>query len=217
MSQTGKQALKVAARQRKDAGRTGSHGQQTLASILTTAADIASKDGLEQLTMGHLALAVGMSKSGLYAHFDSKEHLQLATIEHVLEVFDAKVVRDRSAGGHAGLSALLERWLKFFERKVFPGGCFIITSAVEFAHSRGPVREALGAALAAEVALLEGAICEAIDSGELHPRDDVEQAAFELHSILMEAHALFQVADDAAVFPTARAAFERVLRPVAES
>lgn len=161
--------------------------------------------------MRRLASAVGMSKSGLYAHFRSKEELQLATIEHVGEVFEERVLRGPPDDPDAGLGALLQRWLAFFQRKVFPGGCFLITSAVEFASRRGAVREALEAALDREIAALETSIHRANETGQLRPERDARQTAFELHSILMNTHALFQVKGDPAVFEHARAAIQRLV------
>ena len=161
--------------------------------------------------MRRLASAVGMSKSGLYAHFRSKEELQLATIEHAREIFEEKVLRDPSDDPDSGLGALLERWLAFFQHRVFPGGCFVIVSAVEFANRRGAVRQALEAALDREIDVLEASVRRAHERGELHPRRDPSQTAFELHSILMNAHALFQVKRDAAVFEHARAAIYTLL------
>lgn len=198
-------------RRRGETTRAGSQGRETLAAILTAAAEIASQEGLEQLSMRRLSSAVGMSKSGLYAHFGSKEELQLATIEYVREVFEADVVRGLPDEANSGLGALLERWLSFFERKVFPGGCFMITSAVEFASRRGPVRRALEAALDREIAVLEAAVQRAKETGELDAERDASQTAFELHSILMEVHALFQVKEDPAVFESARAAIHRLV------
>ncbi len=84
--------------------------------ILAAAADLASLDGLEQLSLGQLAAGVGLSKSGLYAHFESKEALQLATIGHVREVFEASVLREPPDGRCGGLEVMLDRWLAFYER-----------------------------------------------------------------------------------------------------
>lgn len=203
--------MRAAGRSPHGATRTRSEGQETLAAILTAATEIASKEGLEQLSMRRLASAVGMSKSGLYSHFRSKEELQLATIEHVREVFEANVVAGPPDGRDSGLGALLERWLTFFELRVLPGGCFIITSAVEFATRQGPVRKALEAALDCEISVLETAIHNANETGELRPQRAARQTAFELHSILMEAHALFLVKEDPAVFDCARAAIHRLV------
>ncbi len=195
-----------------DSPRRGSkQGQQTLAAILTAACKIASEEGLEQLSMRRLAAAVGISKSGLYAHFTSKEELQLATIAHVREVFEANVAATLGSGSDSGLAALLDRWLSFFERKKFPGGCFLIVSAVEFATRQGPVAAALTEALDREIAVLETAVEAANQTGELHPQRDPGQTAFELHSILMNTHALSQVKRDPAVFDRARTAIHTLL------
>ncbi len=94
---------------------------------------------------------------------------------------------------------------------MFPGGCFLITSAVEFASRQGPVTEALADALDRAVAVLEASIQHANETGELHPGNDPHQTAFELHSILMNTHALFQIKHDPAVFDRARAAIHRLL------
>ncbi len=196
-----------------DSGRRSEskQGQQTLAAILTAAGELASKEGLEQLSMRRLAAAVGMSKSGLYAHFTSKEELQLATIEHVREVFEAKVLRGPADDPDSGLGALLERWLDFFEHRVFPGGCFLVVSAVEFATRQGPVTAALAAAIDREITALQESIQRANETGELRPGRDPSQTAFELHSILTNTHALFQVKRDPAVFDRARAAIHKLL------
>ncbi len=161
--------------------------------------------------MRRLASAVGMSKSGLYAHFASKEELQLATIEHFAEVFEEKVLRGPPDDPDTGLGALLERWLFFFERKAFPGGCFVIVSAVEFSSRGGAVCEALAALLDRDIDALETSIHRASETGELGSERDASQTAFELHSILLNANALFQVKGDPAVFELARAAIRRLV------
>ena len=197
-------------------GRQGGHGQSqredgTLEAILTAACEIASEEGLEQLSMRRLATAVGMSKSGLYQHFASKEELQLAAIGRVREVFEARVVCEPAGNMDGGLGALLERWLGFFEDRVFPGGCFLITSAVAFASRSVSVPDALAAGIGRELDVLEAAIERANQTGELNPRRDPGQTAFELHSILMNAHGLFQVTADPIVFGRARTAIHRLL------
>jgi len=182
-----------------------------MAAILTAAAEIASKEGLEQVSMRRLASAARISKSGLYAHFRSKEELQLATVEHFLETFEAMVLRGPPDEPDAGLGALLERWLAFYESRVFPGGCFLITAAVEFASRRGPVRDALEAGINREITALEAAVRRADQAGEARTERDASQTAFELHSILMNANALFQVRRDPGSFEWARVAIHRVL------
>ena len=161
--------------------------------------------------MRRLAGAVGLSKSALYEHFASKEELQLAVIGHGRDVFEAEVVDDRHDDAQGGLGALLERWLAFFQTEVFPGGCFFFPSAVDFANRPGRIRDALEKALDREVEVLETAIRQAREAGELHIEKDASQTAFELHAILMHAHALFQVKRLPRVFERARAALHDVL------
>lgn len=179
--------------------------QDTRAAILGASVELGSLDGLEQLSIGGLASTVEMSKSGLFAHFGSKRELQLATIELAWEIFHDEVLRDRADDPERSLGALIERWLSFYERRVFTGGCLFLVSAVEFAGHRGPVRDALADAVERQVAALEAAVSRARESGELHADRDPAQTAFELHSILVGADALFHVRDDPVVFELARA------------
>ncbi len=186
-------------------------GRQTRSLILKEAVKLSSLRGLEQLSLGDLASAVGMSKSGLFAHFDSKQDLQLATVAHGWEVFEAHVVRTRDGEPQDGLDGLLERWLSFYESEVLPGGCFFIVAAVEFAADPGPVSDALGGTLRRELELLESAIDEARERGEVPSDREASQLAFELQSILLNTNALLHVHRDSAVLDQARAAFPRVL------
>ncbi len=198
----------------RDAGthaQRSKQGKQTLAAILAAAGELASIEGLEQLSMRRLSSAVGMSKSGLYAHFASKEELQLATIEHAWDAFDAHVLGNCPADSVDGLGGLLERWLDFFEREVFPGGCFMIISAVEFAQRSGPVPQALAAAVDREIAVLETTVARAMETGDLDADADAPLTAFELHCILTNTHALFQIRRDRAVFDRARASIQRIV------
>lgn len=196
---------------RREAAKRAAHGRPSLAAILTVAGEIASVEGLERLSMRRLATATGMSKSGIYAHFASMEELQLATIKHARDVFEAEVLRDDRADAGSGLGALLDRWLAYYENRVFPGGCFFIAGAVDFAGRPGAVRDALEGALDWEVEALEAAVRKARETGELHSEEAPRQTAFGLHSILLHAQALFQVKRDPVVFERARAAVRRIL------
>src|SRR6516164_6508003 len=102
-------------------------GVESRRAILDAAANLATTRGLEGLSIGDLAKHIGMSKSGLYAHFRSKEELELATIETAAEIFDRDVVNplNGSPGGLARVRALSEAFLGHLERRVFPGGCFL--------------------------------------------------------------------------------------------
>ncbi len=185
-------------------------GTETRSAILDAAVQAGSLRGLEDLSLGELASTVEMSKSGLFAHFGSKHELQLATVAEAWGVFEAEVIREPADGAH-GLAALLERWLSFYERRVFAGGCFFVIAAVELSGRHGEVREALVRAVDGQVAALESAIGDAVRSGELDPRSDARQLAFELHSILVSADALSHVHDDLAVFRRARATIGELL------
>lgn len=151
--------------------------------------------------MGGLASTVEMSKSGLFAHFGSKQELQLATVARAWEIFESDVMPD----GARGLVGLLERWLSFYERRVFPGGCFFVVSAVEFAAFEGPVRDALSAAVDRQVGALESALEEARERRELSGERDPRETAFAIHSILVNANSHFVMNGDSSVFDLARA------------
>ena len=118
-------------------------GERTRRAILSTAAALASQDGLEPLSIGRLAEATGMSKSGLFAHFGSKEELQLATVDHAAELFVREVIAParEAPRGLARVWALCENMIDYAERQVFPGGCFFAAASFEFNRRPGAVRD----------------------------------------------------------------------------
>src|SRR5215470_10474162 len=122
-------------------------GERTRAAILRAAASLATVDGLEGLSVGNLAAAIGMSKSGLYAHFGSKQELQLATVEEAEGIFQAEVVQPGLAArpGLAQLAAVCEAFFSFVQRRVFPGGCFFAATALEMGGRPGPVKDRVAA------------------------------------------------------------------------
>ena len=180
-------------------------GAATRELILDTAVELGSLRGLADLSLGGLASEVEMSKSGLFAHFGSKEELQLATVARAWEVFEEEVLLPSPDDGGGSLAKLLERWLSFYERRVFAGGCFFVIAAVELKTQEGAVRDALRTAVDRQIVALESAIIEADQSGELRLRRDAGQLAFELHSTLTNADALFHLHEDPIVFVRARA------------
>ena len=117
-------------------------GERTRTAILDTAAALASEHGLEPLSIGGLAAAANMSKSGVFAHFGSKEDLQLATVDHAAAIFVREVIEPARAAprGIARIWALLDGFLDYLEREVFAGGCFFATTSVEFKNRPGVVR-----------------------------------------------------------------------------
>lgn len=116
--------------------------------ILRRAADIASEDGLEGLSIGRLAADLGVSKSGLFGYFGSKEELQLATIRIAASVYLDEVIQPALAvpPGLGRVRRLCDNWLSYSERRVFPGGCFFFTVTAEFDARPGRVRDAVAAA-----------------------------------------------------------------------
>jgi AcrR family transcriptional regulator len=179
----------------------------TREAILERAVDLASTDGLEGLTIGRLASELGMSKSGLFGHFGSKEELQLATIDQAARRFVAQVVepayRDNPQGPER-LRALVDRYLDHISGEVFPGGCFWAAASAEFDGRPGPVRDAVKDGTAAWLAELER-------QAEAAGVDDPRQLAFELHSLAAGANQRFQLFGDPDAFERARRGIARVL------
>ena len=140
-------------------------GERTRAAILRAAADLATVDGLEGLSIGHLAAATGISKSGLYAHFGSKQELQLATVEEAERIFTEEVVQPALAArpGLAQLAAVCEAFFGYVQRRVFPGGCFFAATALEMGTHPGPVKERVAAIQSSFAALLRDFAATALD------------------------------------------------------
>src|SRR6516165_4000027 len=167
--------------------RQRSDGIRSREAILDEAARLATVEGLEGLSIGRLADAVGMSKSGLFAHFRSKEELQLATIETADAIFRAEVV-DPALDAQPGIDrvrALCEAFLAHLERGVFPGGCFFASVAAEIDTHPGPVRDRALATVGAWLGLLEGSVAGAQGEGTIGSAEEPGQVAFELDAYLL--------------------------------
>jgi AcrR family transcriptional regulator len=171
-------------------------GERSRRAILAEAAQLATVEGIEGLSIGRLAEAVGMSKSGLYAHFGSKEELQLATIEAANETFQAHVVAPAAtaATGFERLRALTGGYLRYIEGDVFAGGCFFASVLSETDTRPGPVRDRLFAFLADWLGLLDAAIRAAQAEGSLDAGEDPADLTFELEAAIFLANAQFVVA-----------------------
>jgi AcrR family transcriptional regulator len=182
--------------------------QRTRHSILDTAAALASEHGLEALSIGGLATTTGMSKSGLFAHFGSKEELQIATVDHAAGIFVREVIAPaRSAPkGIARIWALLDGFLDYVEREVFVGGCFFATTSVEFKNRPGPVRDRIAESLAGWRSYLEHAVEQAQQLGEIDQGVEARRVAFELNAFVQNAEAQHELFGDRRVFADARAA-----------
>ena len=181
--------------------------------MLDTAAALASEHGLESLSIGGLAGATGMSKSGLFAHFGSKEELQLATVDRAADIFiEAVIVPARRAPrGMARIWALADGFLGYVERRVFAGGCFFGTTAAEFKNRPGPVRDRISHHMAAWRTYLEHAVEQAQQLGELDPEADPRRVAFELKAFVTSAEAEYRLFGDERVFTDAREALRERL------
>src|SRR3954468_23298557 len=131
-------------------------GERTRGAILRAAASLATVEGLEGLSIGNLAAATGISKSGLYAHFGSKQELQLATVEEAQRILTEEVVQPALAGqpGLGQLAAACEAFFSYVQRRVFPGGCFFAATSLEMGARPGPVKDRLAAIQADFTALL---------------------------------------------------------------
>ena len=193
--------------------RPRADGERTRSAILRAAASLATVDGLEGLSIGNLAAAIGMSKSGLYAHFGSKQELQLATVQEAGRIFAGEVVQPALAAppGLAQLAAVCEAFFEHLQRRTFPGGCFFAGAALEMGTRPGPVKEAVAGFQAGFVDLLRGFAATAIGQHELPPSENPDQLAFELNGICLAADANFVLHDDPAVLDLARQVARRRL------
>jgi AcrR family transcriptional regulator len=174
-------------------------GTATRHAILDRAADLASAEGLEGITIGRLAAELELSKSGLFAHFGSKQDLQLATVDHAARRFYDEVVgpAQAHAEGKARLQAYWHDYLGYLQREVFAGGCFWAAAAAEFDDRPGPVRSAIRARLKAWLDELErqASIAGAPDGAAL---------AFEIYSFGLGANAYARLLGDESAFDRAR-------------
>jgi AcrR family transcriptional regulator len=203
-------------RNKKVVARRQSRGVRTREAILVRAVDIASVQGLEGLTVGSLAEQLGMSKSGLFAHFGSKEELQLATIEKARQMFIEQVTRPAIAArkGMPRLWKIIDLWLALVERNVFKGGCFFSAASFEFDSRRGVVRDRIAAIMHEWIGVITRAIYEAQKAGHLDPKVDPTRLAFEVHAIAMGAHWAYQLLDDRQAYSRARTTLLEKLRSV---
>src|SRR3954453_21516433 len=167
--------------------RRRSDGERSRAAILREAARLATVEGLDGLSLARLADAVGMSKSGLFAHFGSKEELQLATVDAASTIFEELVIEPagETTAGLPRLRDYVERFLDHVEEAVFPGGCFFISAVGELDARPGPVRDGAMAFSRHWLELLAAAVAAAQAAGEIDPAADPAQIAFELHAFMV--------------------------------
>ncbi len=187
-------------------------GQQTRAAILDAALGLASHMGLEGLSIGALAEVTQMSKSGVFAHFGSREELQISVIREYHARFEEEVFFPaiQEPRGLPRLRALFERWIRRVSVEL-DSGCIYISGAVEFDDRPGPVRDALASMVMAWHAALERAIRVAIAEGHLQADTDPMQMLFELHGLILALHHDARFLRIPGALDRARAGFERAL------
>src|SRR3954454_3906277 len=188
--------------------RPRSDGERSRATILSAAGKLATVDGLEGLTIGRLADHIGMSKSGLYAHFGSKEELQLATIGHAEEVFDGDVIlpAEQVEPGLPRLDAYCEHFISHVQSAAFPGGCFFISAMTEFDARPGNLRDRIATYIGGWTGRLHAEVVAAQEQGDLDRAADAQQLVFEIQSALVLSNVLWVLSEDPGVFERARTA-----------
>lgn len=187
-------------------------GLKTRHAILRKAVNLASLEGLEGLTIGKLASALGISKSGLFAHFGSKEDLQCAVVEAAREIFVEKVIRPAyEFHGLKRLRTLCENWLAYGEGKIFAGGCFFSAASLEFDDRPGRVRDRIVELMKKWLGNLEHAAYDAQLEGEIRKEVDVHKLAFEIQALAMGANWSSRLFRDQGAFRLVRGAIlERI-------
>jgi AcrR family transcriptional regulator len=193
-------------------------GRQTRAAILDAALALASHNGLEGLSIGALADAMQMSKSGVFAHFGSREELQISVIRDYHDRFEAEVFAPAMVQprGLPRLTELFERWVQRVSVEI-DSGCIYISGAVEFDDRPGPVRDALADMVRTWQAALERAIRIAVDCGHLRADCDTQQMLFEIHGLILALHHDARFLRLPGALDRARTGFARVVRDSAAS
>ena len=188
-------------------------GERTRGAVLRQAVSLATVDGLEGLSIGHLADSLEMSKSGVYAHFGSKRDLQLATVDEAERIFRAEVIDPAlaAAPGRAQLLALGEAYLDHLARRTFPGGCFFAGAVLEMSTRPGPVKERIAEFQSTLTALVRGFVATAVDQGELPADEDPDALTFEINGLILAANSGIVLTNDPGVLELPRALLRRRL------
>lgn len=189
-------------------------GDDTRRAILGEALFLASKVGLGGVSIGALAERVRMSKSGLFAHFSSKDNLEVAILDEAARRFVDLVVVPalREKRGEPRVRALFDRWLRWDHQDFMPGGCVFANAAVELDDRPGPARDRLVATQKDWLSTLAGAVHIAIEEGHFRADLDADQLAFEVYTLAYGYHALSRLLRDSSAEQRVRAAFEGLLR-----
>jgi AcrR family transcriptional regulator len=190
-----------------------SKGTETRDRILDQAVRIASRDGLEGLTIGSLSSELKLSKSGLFAHFGSKDELQLQVLQAAVARFNETVARPALAAprGEPRIRAFFEHWLAWANNPEMPGGCIFVTASVELDDRPGPQRDFFAKAYGDRIVFLAKAAHISVEAGHFRPDLDCEQFAFDIDCIAIGYHHAQRLLRDPRAEQHARAAFERLL------
>ncbi len=177
------------------------------------AVSLATLDGLEGLSIGNLASALDMSKSGIYAHFGSKRDLQLATVDEAERIFQAEVIEPALAAtpGVGQLVTLCDAFFDHLLRRTFPGGCFFAGASLEMGTRPGPVKEQIAAFQVRLSALIRQFAVTALERHELPADEDPDALTFELNGIILAANTNFVLREDPAALDMARTVVRRRL------
>jgi AcrR family transcriptional regulator len=188
-------------------------GTETRDRILDRAFRLATRDGLEGVTLGTLASELGLSKSGLFAHFRSKEDLQIEILRTASARFEDAVLRPafRAPRGLPRIKKLFDGWLQWLSDPALPGGCLFVAAATELDDKEGRPREHLVATLRQLHDALAKAAHLAVGEGQFRKDLDCEQFAFELYGIVLSYNQSKRLMRDARPEARARAAFQRLL------
>jgi AcrR family transcriptional regulator len=188
-------------------------GERTREAIVREAVSLATLDGLEGLSIGNLAAALDMSKSGIYAHFGSKQELQLATVDEAERIFQAEVIAPAldAAPGLGQVVAICDAFFAHLTGRTFPGGCFLAGAVLEMGARPGPVNERVAAFQGRFTSLIRQFVVTALERLELPADEDPDTLTFELNGIILAANASFVLRGDPAAIELARQVVRRRL------
>jgi AcrR family transcriptional regulator len=191
-------------------------GEETRAAILERGVRLATQTGLDGLTIGRLATDLGLSKSGLFAHFRSKEALQIQVLDAAAERFVDEVVKPavREPRGEPRMTALFDRWLAWSKSNSGPGGCLFVAAAAELDDRPGAVRERLVALQKGWLEMIGIVFRAGVSEGRFRPDADADQFAHDLYSVMLGFHHAWRLLRDPRAEERARSAFERLLASV---
>ncbi|HZX56073.1 MAG TPA: TetR/AcrR family transcriptional regulator [Ilumatobacteraceae bacterium] len=193
-------------------------GVRTREAIVREAVSLATVEGLEGLSIGNLASALDMSKSGIYAHFGSKQDLQLATVDEAARIFQTQVIEPALAAppGLGQLIAVCDAFFDYLARRTFPGGCFFASAVLEMGSRPGPVKEEIAAFQTGFTAVIRQFAVTALERGELD-NEDPDSLAFELNGIILATNAHFVIHQDPRVLEMAKQIVRRRVGATSET